>query len=73
MEKRYIVPLPGLVTTDGQQQYLSNKAGKWFASRRDQRLRQTWKEEHLDYVPKIYRQFAVELEDSKEEEIGREK
>lgn len=69
MEKRYIVPLPGLVTTDGQQQYLSNKAGKWFASRRDERLRQTWKEEHLGYIPGIYRQFAVEVEDSEEEKM----
>lgn len=66
------MPLPGLVTTDGQQQYLTNKAGKWFASRRDERLRQTWKEEHLFYIPETYRQFAVELADSEEEEIGRE-
>lgn len=73
MSKRFIVPLPGLVTTDSQQQYLTNRGGKWFASRRDERLRQTWKEEHLGYIPEVYRQFAVELEDLKEEEIGREK
>lgn len=63
MSKRFIVPLPGLVTTDGQQQYLTNKGGTWFASRRDENLRQTWKEEHLVYVPEIYRQFAVDLMD----------
>lgn len=63
MSKRFIVPLPGLVTNDGQQQYLTNRAGKWFACRRRGDLRQTWKEEHLDYVPEIYRQFAVELLD----------
>ena len=57
------MPLPGLVTNDGQQQYLTNRAGKWFACRRRGDLRQTWKEEHLDYVPEIYRQFAVELLD----------
>lgn len=72
MSKRYIVPLSGLVTTDGQQQYLSNKGGTWFASRRDERLRQTWKEEHLGYIPEIYRQFVVELEDSEEEKWKRE-
>lgn len=26
-EKRYIIPLPGLVTTDGRQQYLTQKGG----------------------------------------------
>lgn len=63
MSKRFIVPLPGLVTTDGQQQYLTNRKGKWFACRRHGKLRQTWKEEHLDYIPEIYRQFAVDLMD----------
>lgn len=67
MSKRFIVPLPGLVTTDGQQQYLTNKCDTWFASRRDENLRQTWKWEHLDYIPEVYKKFAVELEDSKEE------
>ncbi|MDU0989254.1 MAG: hypothetical protein E7A71_00280 [Enterococcus faecium] len=84
MSKRFIVPLPGLVTNDGQQQYLTNRKGKWFACRRHGKLRQTWKEEHLDYIPEIYRQFAVDLldyvpeicwkpamvlEDSKEEKV----
>ena len=63
MSKRFIVPLPGLVTTDGQQQYLTNKGGTWFASRRAESLRQTWKWEHLGYVPEVYRQFAVDLMD----------
>lgn len=63
MSKRFIVPLPGLVTNDGQQQYLTNRKGKWFACRRHGKLRQTWKEEHLDYIPEIYRQFAVDLMD----------
>lgn len=63
MSKRFIVPLPGLVTNDGQQQYLTNRKGKWFACRRRGDLRQTWKEEHLDYIPEIYRQFAVDLMD----------
>ena len=60
-EKRFIIPLPGLVTTDGEQQYLTQN-GSFFASRRDKRLKQTWKEEHLKFVPEVYRQFAVEVE-----------
>lgn len=61
--KRYIVPLPGLTTTDGEQQYLTHKKGHWFACRRKQELRQTWKKEHLCYVPEQYRGYAVEVEE----------
>ncbi len=61
-EKRYIIPLPHLVTTDGEQQFLTHK-GSFFASRRDKKLRQTWKEEHLKYVPEEYRKYAVEVEE----------
>lgn len=61
-EKRYIIPLPSLVTTDGEQQYLTHN-GSFFASRRDKKLRQTWKEEHLKYVPEEYRKYAVEVEE----------
>lgn len=63
-EKRYIIPLPHLVTTDGEQQYLTHN-GSFFASRRDKKLRQTWKKEHLKYVPEEYRKFAVEVEEWK--------
>lgn len=65
-EKRFIIPLPELVTTDGKQQYLTHKDCKFFASRRDETLRQTWKEEHLKFVPEVYRQFAVEFDEGKE-------
>ena len=64
-EKRFIIPLPGLVTTDGKQQYLSQDYN-FFASRRDRTLKQTWKEEDLKFVPEIYRQFAVEFGKGKE-------
>lgn len=64
-EKRFIIPLPELVTTDGKQQYLTTN-GSFFASRRDKDLRQIWREEHLKYVPEIYRQFAVEFDEEKE-------
>lgn len=60
-EIRYIIPLPGLKTTDGKQQYLSHKDGTFFASRRDRNLRQTWKKQHLaNYIPEEYAQYAVE-------------
>ena len=60
-EKQFIIPLPVLVTTDGKQQYLTYKDCRFFASRRDKTLRQTWGEEHLKSVPDFYRQFAVEF------------
>lgn len=60
--KIYIIPLPHLVTTDGEQQYLTH-SGNFFASRRDKELRQTWKEEHLKYIPEEYRKFVVEVEE----------
>lgn len=63
-EKRFIIPLPELVTTDGKQQYLTTN-GSFFASRRDKDLRQIWREEHLKYVPEIYRQFAEEFDEEK--------
>lgn len=59
-EKRYIIPLPHLVTTDGEQQYLTHKNG-FFACRRKKNLRQIWKEENLVHVPEEYRKHAVEV------------
>ena len=70
-EKRYIVPLPGLVTTDGRQQYLTHKLGKFFACGRTGELRQTWKEKDLVFVPEEYRKYAVELS-SVEQELSNE-
>lgn len=63
VEKRYIVPLPRLYTTDGAKQFLTHKDNKFFASRRNKELRQTWKEEDLKYIPEEYRKYAVEVED----------
>lgn len=62
-EKRFIIPLPRLVTTDGKQQYLTHKDGHFFASRRDKNLGQIWNERDLIYVPEVYRKYAVEVED----------
>lgn len=66
METRYIIPLPRLKTTDGEQQYLTQKSKNWFACRRTPSFRQTWKEEHLKYVPEEYRKYAVEFDEEKE-------
>ena len=60
-EKRYIIPLPHLVTSDGKKQYLT-QLGTFFACRRDKTLIQTWKEKDLVHVPEEYREFAVEIE-----------
>ena len=65
-EKRFIIPLPELITTDGKLQYLTYKDCFFFASRRNEDLRQIWREEHLKFVPEIYRQFAVEFEEERE-------
>lgn len=58
---RYIIPLPRLVTSDGQQQYVTQKGKDWFACRRDMNLIQTWKKEHLQDVPEEYRKYAVRV------------
>lgn len=66
--KRYIFPLPGLTTTDGEQQYLTQKEEHWFACRRNKNLRQTWKEEHIKWIPKEYRHLKVEVSELDDQE-----
>lgn len=61
-EKRYIIPLPHLTLSDGEQLYLTHQ-GNFFPHVRNKTLRQTWKEEHLKYIPEEYRKFAVEVEE----------
>lgn len=65
--KRYIFPLPGLVTTDGEQQYLTQKGEHWFACRRKKDLRQTWKEDHIKWIPEEYRHLKVEVSERDDE------
>ena len=72
-EEMFIIPLPGLVTTDGKQQYLTHRDNTFFACRREKELRQIWKEEHLKFVPEVYRQFAVEFDDAWEREVLEDK
>ncbi|NVO88925.1 hypothetical protein HWN39_10590 [Lactobacillus rhamnosus] len=50
-EERFLVPLVGLVTTDGAQQYLSRRDGRWFASRRRDDLHQLFRREELKNTP----------------------
>lgn len=59
-EKRYIIPLPHLTTSYGEQLFLTHQ-GNFFPCKRDTRLRQTWKEKDLIHIPEEYRDFAVEV------------
>lgn len=61
--KLYKILLPGLITTDWKQQYLSEKDGFYFASRKNGSLKQRWTKEELEEVPGLYREYAVEVED----------
>lgn len=62
-EEKYIVPLPGLITTDGEQQYITERDGRWFACRRTEHLTQTWTKGQLHQIPEEYRKYAVEVEE----------
>lgn len=59
-EKRYLVELDGLVTTDGAKQYLTKKDGKWFASRRMSGLHQDFTDEELNKAPEWAQQLNRE-------------
>ena len=62
-EKLYIIPLKGLITTDGHQQYLTGKVGRYFASRRNYSLKQTFTQTEVDNnVPACYREWAKPVE-----------
>ena len=60
-KKKYRIPLPNLITTDGMQQYLTEKDGHWFASRLTDNLKQEWTEDELDSIPGAYRICAKEV------------
>ena len=59
-EKRYIIPLPHLKTSNGEQLFLTHQ-GNFFPHVRNTELRQTWKEKDLIHIPEEYRDFAVEI------------
>ncbi|WP_369350576.1 DUF1642 domain-containing protein [Streptococcus hillyeri] len=63
-EKLYTIPLKGLITTDGHQQYLTGKVGRYFASRRNYSLKQTFTQTEVDNnIPACYREWAEPVED----------
>ncbi|WP_455937106.1 hypothetical protein [Gemella morbillorum] len=59
----YRIPLPYLFTTNEQQQYITLKDDTYFASKFNEKLKQTFNEEELEFVPKFYRNLAVKIED----------
>ena len=56
---RFIIPLPRLKTTDGEQQYLTYKDGTHFACRRNKDLHQTFSKNELEAIPEEYKKYAV--------------
>lgn len=64
-EKRYIIPLPHLTTSNGEQLFLTHQ-GNFFPHVRNRGLRQTWKEKDLIHIPEEYRDFAVEIAEVEE-------
>ncbi|RNE12475.1 hypothetical protein FAM22280_00587 [Lacticaseibacillus paracasei] len=59
-DKRYLVELDGLVTTDNAQQYLTKKNGKWFACRRMPGMHQDFTDEELNAAPEWAQQLNRE-------------
>ena len=59
-EKKYLVELDGLVTTDGAKQYLTKKDGKWFACRRMPGMHQDFTDEELNKAPEWAQQLDCE-------------
>lgn len=66
IKKLYEIELPHLITTDGEQQYLSTNKDtepiSYFASCKDKSLKQMFTKRELDYyIPRYYQQFAKEV------------
>lgn len=59
----YQISLPDLTTTNGEQQYLTFKDNTYFASKFNEKLKQTFNEEELERVPKFYRDLAEKIKD----------
>lgn len=65
-EEQYIIPIPGLSTTSGHQQFLTEKDGVYFSCRRNEDLHQVLTEGELDTVPSAYRDYAEPLNEYEE-------
>lgn len=62
-ENKYTIPMPGLQTSHGGQQFLSEKDGNYFSCKRTEDLHQVFTEDELDTeVPVVYREFAKPVE-----------
>ena len=59
-EKKYLVELDGLVTTDGAKQYLTKRDGKWFACQRMPGMHQDFTDEELNKAPEWAQQLDRE-------------
>lgn len=63
VEKKYTIPMPGLQTSNGGQQFLSEKDGNYFSCKRTKGLHQVFTEDELNgEVPEVYREFAEPVE-----------
>ncbi|MDM8266520.1 hypothetical protein QUW44_05010 [Limosilactobacillus pontis] len=65
-EEQYIIPIPGLSTTSGHQQFLTEKDGVYFSCRRNEDLHQVLTEGELNTVPSAYRDYAEPLNEYEE-------
>lgn len=65
-EEQYIIPMPGLSTTSGHQQFLTEKDSVYFSCRRNEDLHQVLTEGELDTVPSAYRDYAEPLNEYEE-------
>lgn len=67
-EKKYTIPMPGLQTSNGGQQFLSEKDGNYFSCKRTEDLHQVFTEDELNAeVPEVYREFAKPVEGKMQE------
>lgn len=65
-EEQYIIPMPGLSTTGGHQQFLTEKDGVYFSCRRNEDLHQVFTEGELENTPSAYRDYAEPLNEYEE-------
>lgn len=63
-EPKWVIPLLGLVTSDGCQQYLSYdpKNNTYFASKKSRNVKREFTKKELEDVSEIYRQQAIPVE-----------
>ena len=61
------VPIKNLVTSDGNQQYLTfdPKSLKYFASRKNEKLKQTFNGKELNELPGNFKKYAVKIKGEK--------